>query len=129
MKPKKKVKKKVKYGLICIFILLLILIWVLFYFPKKDVKEMPKTTTKNEKATYVNPLPEFRKLYQNDDIVAQIEIPSLDLKELNVFFPLDRISTNFFLILSYILSTVFGVNFVIPFLRAPNPLTTFDIVF
>ncbi len=88
MKVKRRLKPKIKLSFY--IVIALIMIFFGFYLQRDKViikdkpKEEIKKEVKKEKETYENPFPALRNLYQNNDIVGEVSIPTINLKELVV---------------------------------------------
>ncbi len=85
MKKHRKLKKKVLIPFLIIICILLILLGLILLKPhhsklKKESQEESLAPTE----IYESRIPSLRKLYQNDDIIAELNIPSLDFNEIIV---------------------------------------------
>ncbi len=78
MKTRKKLKKKILFFFL---LFLLLIVSFFFFFPKEQKKNLKQEQETRKKEEYESPIPALRSLYQNDDIIAEIEIPSIDIKE------------------------------------------------
>ncbi len=75
-------KKKSILLFFIVFFAISFLLYLYFHISNNQVqKQESNTNTKSQKIIYKSPIPTLKSLYQNEDIVAEIEFPSLELKQ------------------------------------------------
>lgn len=85
LKKKRRLKKKVIFFLLAIFVILLILFSLgLQNRNPKEAKKKEKKEIEQKEEVYQSNIPKLRTLYQNEDIIAELRIPSLNLTEILV---------------------------------------------
>lgn len=82
-----KLKRRFNWKILFVFTIIIFILIGTFYFlgtnKEKSKVDDKKKIVENDYA-YENPFPYLREIYQNDDIIAEVEISSLDFKELVV---------------------------------------------